>query len=67
MTANNFTYQAGSALEGYHRNLGFTVVFNVLGLALAVLGFLPPVLAAAAQSMPDFAIVGNSSRLLQTK
>ena len=48
-------------------NLGFTVAFNVLGLAFAAVGLLPPVLAAAAQSMPDFAIVANSSRLLQPK
>ena len=46
-------------------NLGFTIVYNMLGLALAATGVLPPVLAAAAQSLPDFGIVGNSARLLR--
>ena len=46
-------------------NLGFTIVYNLLGLALAASGILPPVLAAAAQSLPDFGIVGNSARLLR--
>ena len=32
-------------------NLGFTAVYNVVGLSLAALGFLPPILAAAAQSL----------------
>ncbi len=46
-------------------NLGFTAVYNVLGLTLAALGFLPPILAAAAQSLPDLGILGNTSRLLR--
>jgi Cu+-exporting ATPase len=46
-------------------NLGFTIAYNLLGLALAATGVLPPVLAAAAQSLPDFGIVGNSARLLR--
>jgi Cd2+/Zn2+-exporting ATPase/Cu+-exporting ATPase len=46
-------------------NLGFTAVYNVVGLTLAALGILPPVLAAAAQSLPDLGILGNSSRLLR--
>ena len=33
-------------------NLGFTTLYNVVGLSLAAFGFLPPVLAAAAQSLP---------------
>jgi Cu+-exporting ATPase len=31
------------------------------------LGYLPPVLAAAAQSLPDLGILANSSRLLRQK
>lgn len=45
-------------------NLGLTALYNVAGLSLAAFGFLPPVLAAAAQSLPDLGILGNSSRLL---
>jgi Cu+-exporting ATPase len=48
-------------------NLGFTTVYNVVGLSLAALGFLPPVVAAAAQSLPDLGILGNSARLLRQK
>lgn len=48
-------------------NLGFTGVYNVLGLTLAAFGILPPVLAAAAQSLPDLGIMANSARLLRQK
>ena len=46
-------------------NLAFTAVYNVAGLSLAALGILPPILAAAAQSLPDLGILANSSRLQQ--
>lgn len=48
-------------------NIGFTAVYNLVGLSLAALGFIPPVLAAAAQSLPDIAILGNSSTLLRQR
>lgn len=48
-------------------NLAFTAMYNLAGLALAAFGFLPPVLAAAAQSLPDLGILANSSRLLRQK
>ncbi|MBN1887507.1 MAG: cadmium-translocating P-type ATPase [Thermoflexales bacterium] len=48
-------------------NLAFTTVYNVLGLSLAAFGILPPILAAAAQSLPDLGILGNSSRLLRQR
>jgi Cu+-exporting ATPase len=48
-------------------NLLFTILYNLLGLSLAALGILPPILAAAAQSLPDLLILGNSSRLLRQK
>mgnify|MGYP006283881375 CR=1 FL=1 len=46
-------------------NLGFTALYNLAGLSLAALGFLPPALAAAAQSLPDVGIMANSARLLR--
>lgn len=46
-------------------NFGFTTAYNAAGLSLAAFGFLPPVLAAAAQSLPDVGILLNSSRLLK--
>jgi Cd2+/Zn2+-exporting ATPase/Cu+-exporting ATPase len=48
-------------------NLAFTTVYNLIGLSLAAFGILPPVLAAAAQSLPDIGIMGNSARLLKHK
>ncbi|HMN00108.1 MAG TPA: cation-translocating P-type ATPase [Anaerolineales bacterium] len=48
-------------------NLAFTTLYNAVGLSLAAFGILPPVLAAAAQSLPDIGIMGNSARLLKQK
>jgi len=48
-------------------NLAFTALYNLVGLSLAAFGILPPVLAAAAQSLPDIGILGNSARLLRQK
>jgi Cu+-exporting ATPase len=46
-------------------NFVLTGVYNVVGLTLAAVGILPPALAAAAQSIPDVGILGNSARLLR--
>ena len=48
-------------------NLAFTAVYNLTGLTLAAAGILPPVVAAAAQSLPDLGILANSARLLRQK
>lgn len=48
-------------------NLTFTILYNLVGLSLAAFGILPPILAAAAQSLPDLGILANSSRLLRQK
>lgn len=48
-------------------NIAFTTLYNLVGLTLAALGLLPPILAAAAQSLPDLGILANSSRLLRQK
>jgi Cd2+/Zn2+-exporting ATPase/Cu+-exporting ATPase len=50
-----------------HGNIGFTAVYNLAGLSLAALGYLPPIWAAAAQSVPDLGILANSSRLLRQR
>jgi Cd2+/Zn2+-exporting ATPase/Cu+-exporting ATPase len=46
-------------------NLGFTAVYNIVGIALAAVGIMPPIVAAAAQSLPDLGIMANSARLLR--
>jgi Cu+-exporting ATPase len=48
-------------------NLAFTTLYNLVGLSLAAFGILPPILAAAAQSLPDLGILGNSTRLLRQR
>lgn len=48
-------------------NIGFTALYNLLGLSLAAFGVLPPIVAAAAQSLPDLGILANSSRLLRQR
>lgn len=48
-------------------NLAFTAVYNVVGISLAAFGILPPILAAAAQSLPDLGILANSARLIRQK
>ncbi len=49
------------------QNITFGLLFNVAGLSLAALGILTPVMAAAAQSLPDVAVFINSSKLLRGK
>ncbi len=46
-------------------NIGFTILYNLVGLSLAALGVLPPIMAAAAQSLPDLGILANSAQLLR--
>ncbi len=48
-----------------HGNIVFTAGYNLIGLSLAAFGILPPVLAAAAQSLPDLGILANSARLIR--
>jgi len=49
------------------QNIGFGVLFNIVGVTLASLGILTPILAAAAQSLPDVAVFLNSSKLLRVR
>jgi Cd2+/Zn2+-exporting ATPase/Cu+-exporting ATPase len=58
---------AQRTLRTVKMNIAFTAVYNAIGLSLAALGFLPPIFAAAAQSLPDLGILANSSRLLRQK
>ncbi len=47
------------------QNLGLGVLYNVVGMTLAAIGVLPPVAAAAGQSIPDLLIMASSARLLR--
>jgi len=58
---------AGRTMRVVKMNIAFTAVYNLVGLTLAALGYLPPIFAAVAQSIPDLGILANSSRLLRQK
>lgn len=58
---------ARRAFRTIKQNIAFGLIFNVAGLSLASLGILTPVMAAAAQSLPDVAVFVNSSKLLRGK
>jgi Cd2+/Zn2+-exporting ATPase/Cu+-exporting ATPase len=49
------------------QNLWFTAAYNAVGILLAATGWLPPVGAAAAQSLPDVVVMLNSMRLLRSR
>lgn len=55
------------AARTIRQNLLFTALYNIGGITLAAIGLLPPVWAAAAQSLPDAAIMLNAARLLRYK
>ena len=51
------------AFRTIKQNLWFAAGYNVVGMLLAAVGWLPPIAAAAAQSLPDVAVMLNSARL----
>ena len=55
------------AASTIRQNLAFAAIYNVVGITLAATGILPPIWAAAAQSLPDVAILLNSARLLRSR
>jgi len=56
---------ARSTMNVIQWNFALATVYNAIGALLAALGFLPPILAAAAQVVPDVGILLNSARLLR--
>jgi Cd2+/Zn2+-exporting ATPase/Cu+-exporting ATPase len=55
------------AFRTIKQNLWFTAAYNVVGILLAATGWLPPIAAAAAQALPDVAVMLNASRLLRRR
>lgn len=46
-------------------NLGFSLLYNIIAVPLAVLGFVNPLIAAFSMSLSSLIVVGNSMRIKQ--
>ncbi|WP_314721083.1 heavy metal translocating P-type ATPase [Haemophilus pittmaniae] len=58
---------ARATLKNIRQNLFFALIYNVLGIPLAALGFLTPVLAGAAMAMSSVSVLMNALRLKRVK
>jgi len=47
------------------QNIVCSIIFNVVGITLAIIGILNPLMAAVAHALPDFILFINSSRLIR--
>jgi len=56
-----------ATLTNIKQNLFFALIYNVLGIPLAALGYLSPVLAGAAMAMSSLSVLSNALRLKRVK
>ncbi|MER3413209.1 MAG: copper-translocating P-type ATPase [Armatimonadota bacterium] len=56
-----------AVLANIKQNLFFAFVYNTLGIPLAALGFLSPIIASAAMAMSSVSVVSNALRLRRVK
>lgn len=54
---------ARATLRAIRQNLFWAFFYNALGIPLAALGFMSPVLCAAAMGLSDLVVIGNALRL----
>lgn len=58
---------ARATLKNIKQNLFFALIYNVLGIPLAALGFLSPVIAGAAMAMSSISVLMNALRLKKVR
>ena len=58
---------ARATLRTIKQNLFWAFFYNALGIPLAALGFMSPVLCALAMGVSDLVVIGNALRLLRWK
>ncbi|KAA3602023.1 MAG: cadmium-translocating P-type ATPase [Calditrichaeota bacterium] len=58
---------AKSTVKIIHQNLFWAFIYNVIGIPLAVFGFLNPIFAGAAMALSSVSVVSNSLRLKNFK
>ena len=58
---------ARATLRTIKQNLFWAFFYNALGIPLAALGFMSPVLCAAAMGLSDLVVIGNALRLRRWK
>ncbi len=56
---------ARARLRIINLNLFWAVFHNALGVTLAAMGFISPILCAAAMGFSDLIVIGNALRLLR--
>jgi Cu+-exporting ATPase len=58
---------ARATLRTIHQNLFWAFFYNAIGIPLAALGFMSPILCAAAMGLSDLVVIGNALRLRRWK
>ena len=56
---------ARATLRTIKQNLFWAFFYNALGVPLAAMGFISPIICAAAMGVSDLIVIGNALRLLR--